>query len=256
MAFITLNYNSPTLGIHLGLNVILPEDESFFNPKNEVKPLKTVMLLHGLGSNAWSYTRFTSIERYADRHRMAIIMPNADHSAYANMTYGHSYYDYILEVYHYVHQILPLSQKREDNFIAGHSMGGYGTMKYALTQSQLFSKAAPMSAVFDAQTLIDLDWMDFAPKGIMGENTSVKGTELDTYHLVDEAVNKGIKVPELLIQCGTEDFLYQDNLNFIQYLEHNGIAYQFEESPGQHDYDYWDYSISRALEWFAEDVAK
>ena len=36
--------------------------------------------------------------------------------------------------------------KREDNFIAGHSMGGYGTIKFALTQSQLFSKAAPLSA--------------------------------------------------------------------------------------------------------------
>ncbi|MEJ7348628.1 alpha/beta hydrolase-fold protein, partial [Staphylococcus epidermidis] len=77
----------------------------------------------------------------------------ADHSGYANMAYGHRYYDYILEVYHYVHQIFPLSTRREDNFIAGHSMGGYGTMKFALTQSQLFSKAAPMSAVFQAQTL-------------------------------------------------------------------------------------------------------
>ena len=51
-----------------------------------------------------------------------------DHSAYANMAYGHSYYDYILEVYDYVHQIFPLSKKRDDNFIAGHSMGGYGTI--------------------------------------------------------------------------------------------------------------------------------
>ena len=63
------------------------------------------MLLHGLSSDATSYMRFTSIERYAESHQLAIIMPNADHSAYANMAYGHRYYDYILEVYHYVHQI-------------------------------------------------------------------------------------------------------------------------------------------------------
>ena len=57
--------------------------------------------------------RYTSIERYANEHQLAIIMPNVDHSGYANMVYGHSYYDYILEIYEYVHQILPLSRNRE-----------------------------------------------------------------------------------------------------------------------------------------------
>ncbi|MEJ7242949.1 esterase family protein, partial [Staphylococcus caprae] len=92
------------------------------------------LLLHGLSSDETTYIRYTSIERYANEHQLAIIMPNVDHSGYANMVYGHSYYDYILEIYEYVHQILPLSRKREDNFIAGHSMGGYGTIKFALTQ--------------------------------------------------------------------------------------------------------------------------
>ena len=35
-------------------------------------------------------------------------------------------------------------------------MGGYGTIKFALTQSDKFAKAAPLSAVFEAQRLIDL----------------------------------------------------------------------------------------------------
>jgi putative tributyrin esterase len=71
---------------------------------------------------------------------------------------------YILEIYNYAHQVLPVSKKREDNFIAGHSMGGYGTIKFALTQSHLFSKAAPLSAVFDVQSLLDIEWNDFDPK--------------------------------------------------------------------------------------------
>ena len=91
-------------------------------------------------------------------------------------------------------------------------------MKFALTQSQLFSKAAPMSAVFQAQTLIDLEWTDYHPQAITGEHTNVKGTNLDTYHLVDAAVAREETLPELFIQCGTEDFLYQDNLTFIDYL--------------------------------------
>ena len=59
-----------------------------------------------------------------------------------------------IKFYHYL--------EKEDNFIAGHSMGGYGTIKFALTQSDKFAKAAPLSAVFEAQRFIDLDWTDFS----------------------------------------------------------------------------------------------
>ena len=179
-------------------------------------------------------------------------MPNADHSGYANMAFGHSYYDYILEIYNYAHQVLPVSKKREDNFIAGHSMGGYGTIKFALTQSHLFSKAAPLSAVFDVQSLLDIEWNDFDPKAIAGEALKVKGTELDTYHLVDEAVDKDATLPELFIQCGTEDFLYDDNQRFMTYLDEKGIHYKYEEGPGEHDYAFWDKAIERTIEWLVE----
>ena len=178
MAFMTINYKSPTIGMNQSFTAIVPEDDSFFKQHEPVKPLKMLLLLHGLSSDATSYMRFTSIERYAEAHQLAVIMPNADHSGYANMAFGHSYYDYILEIYNYAHQVLPVSKKREDNFIAGHSMGGYGTIKFALTQSHLFSKAAPLSAVFDVQSLLDIEWNDFDPKAIAGEALKVKGTEL------------------------------------------------------------------------------
>ena len=204
------------------------------------------------GTTSRNEVRYTSIERYANEHQLAIIMPNVDHSGYANMVYGHSYYDYILEIYEYVHQILPLSRKREDNFIAGHSMGGYGTIKFALTQSNKFAKAAPLSAVFEAQRLIDLDWIDFSPQAITGRDTQIKGTELDTYYLLDQAIDANVDIPELFIMCGKEDFLYHDNLQFIETLNKKGVSYKFEDGPGDHDYAYWDRAIKRAIEWFVQ----
>ncbi|HCY7698396.1 TPA: esterase family protein [Staphylococcus aureus] len=207
MAYISLNYHSPTIGMHQNLTVILPEDQSFFNNDITAKPLKTLMLLHGLSSDETTYMRYTSIERYANEHKLAVIMPNVDHSAYANMAYGHSYYDYILEVYDYVHQIFPLSKKRDDNFIAGHSMGGYGTIKFALTQGDKFAKA----------------------------------------------VAEDKQIPKLLIMCGKQDFLYQDNLDFIDYLSRKNVPYQFEDGPGDHDYAYWDQAIKRAITWMVND---
>ena len=81
--------------------------------------LKTMLLFHGLSSDTHSYMRYTSIERYANEYQLAIIMPNADRSFYTNMAFGHSYYDYILEVYNYVHQILPLSRKKKIILLQG-----------------------------------------------------------------------------------------------------------------------------------------
>ena len=109
-----------------------------------------------------------------------------------------------------------------------------------------------MSAVCDVQSLLDIEWNDFDPKAIAGEALKVKGTELDTYHLVDEAVDKGATLPELFIQCGTEDFLYDDNQRFMTYLDEKGINYKYEEGPGEHDYAFWDKAIERTIEWLVE----
>lgn len=232
--------------------VILPEDDSHFNLSTSPKKLKTLLLLHGLSSDETSYTRFTSIERYAEEHQLAVIMPKADHSGYSNMVFGHKYYDYILEVLDYAHQILPLSTQREDNYIAGHSMGGYGTIKYALTEGQRFSKAAPLSSVFNPQLLLNIDWYDFSGEAIAGLDKSTDQTELDPYYLAEEARKEQRAIPELLIMCGTEDELLSDNKQFIKCLDNNEIAYHFEEAPGKHDYEYWDKAIKRAIEWFVE----
>ncbi|GGG94328.1 esterase family protein [Staphylococcus pragensis] len=252
MALIELNYLSTTIGKHQTLNVILPEDESFFKKDEEANPLKSMLVLHGLSSDTHSYKRYTSIERYANEHQLAIIMPDADHSFYTNMAYGHSYYDYVMEVYDYVHQIFPLSKDRADNFIAGHSMGGFGTTKFAFTQSERFAKAGILSAPFDVTMLKDYEYYDFSPASILGENKDVKGTDFDPYHLVDQAVNNKQDLPELLIMCGTEDELYQDNLDFIKYLDDKGINYDFRESPGKHDYAYWDKAIKEVIETFTQ----
>ena len=107
MALITMNYNSPTIGMHQNLTIILPEDVTFFDSSTTAKQLQSMLLLHGLSSDETTYIRYTSIERYANEHQLAIIMPNVDHSGYANMVYGHSYYDYIftnmyIKFYHYL----------------------------------------------------------------------------------------------------------------------------------------------------------
>ncbi|RIM10050.1 esterase family protein, partial [Staphylococcus cohnii] len=89
-------------------------------------------------------------------------------------------------------------------------------------------------------------------EAIAGTSKRVKGTDLDPYHLVDQAVDQNKAIPELLIMCGTEDELHEDNQQFIKYLDEKSVPYQFEDGPGEHDYAYWDQSIKRAIEWFVK----
>ena len=132
-------------------------------------------------------------------------------------------------------------------------MGGYGTIKFALTQSQLFSKAAPLSAAFDVSMLKNYKWYDFSPESIVGTNKEIVGSNFDPYYLVDKAIEKNIDLPELLIMCGTEDELYKGNLDFINYLDKN-VQYDFIKSPGKHDYAFWDKAIEKVIKIFTNNI--
>lgn len=49
--------------------------------------------------------------------------------------------------------------------------------------------------------------------------------------------------------CGTEDFLYQQNLKMRDHL--NGLGYDltYRETPGDHQWCYWDREIQNVLKW-------
>ena len=252
MALMTLNYSSPTIECIKILQSSYRRTQLTLIAPLHLNNLNHYYFLHGLSSDETTYVRYTSIERYANEHQLAIIMPNVDHSGYANMAYGHSYYDYILEIYEYVHQILPLSKNVKIILSRDIQWVVMERLNLRLPNQINFPKAAPLSAVFQAQTLIDLEWIDFSAKAITGENTDIKGTNLDTYHLLEQAIVSNAQLPELLIMCGTEDFLYEDNLEFIRTLDEKGISYTFEDSPGEHNYAFWDKAIKRAIEWFVE----
>lgn len=248
-----INFFSHALGKHHHFNLILPEQDEHYDMAAKPRLLPSVMILHGLSSDNNSYMRFTSAERYANEHNLAVILPDGDHSFYANMLYGHSYKDHILEVWRYAHQIFPLSKAREDNFLAGHSMGGFGVIKTAFENPELFGKACFMSSAANIERLLDYDWPDFKMRGIIGDVNTAAGTALDIKKIVADGVGAvGVDgLPELYMMCGTEDFIYEDNVEFKGFLESKGISFKYEEGPGDHDYTYWDAGILKAMQWMS-----
>lgn len=97
---------------------------------------------------------------------------------------------------------------------------------------------------------MDYDWYDFSFKGIVGQNDTSDGTVLDIRRDIEDALEKGVDIPELYMMCGTEDYVYEDNLKFKKFLEGKGIDFKYEEGPGNHDWDYWNAGIEKAIDWF------
>lgn len=251
MALMRINFFSEALGKHHHFNLILPEQAEHYDLQKTPRLLPSVMILHGLSSDNNSYLRFTNAERYANDHNLAVILPDGDHSFYANMLYGHSYKNHILEVWRYAHQIFPLSKDRQDNFLAGHSMGGFGVIKTAFENPELFGKACFMSSAVNIDRLLNYDWPDFKMSGIIGDVSSTAGTSLDIKKIVEDGLEKvGIKgLPKLYMMCGTEDFIYEENVAFKAFLKSKDILFKYEEGPGEHDYAYWDQGILKAIQW-------
>ena len=123
MALMDIGFFSESLGMAVHCMALLPharEGETL--PKRQ-----TLYLLHGYGDSYTSWIRKTNLERYAAHHNLAVIMPDAQKSAYTDMTHGGKFFTYIAdELPGKMRAFLPLSERREDTFIAGFSMGGYG----------------------------------------------------------------------------------------------------------------------------------
>ena len=150
-AYLHLEINSESLMMHTSVSVIIPQ-----NIKRNEK-IKTLYLLHGYRGNHMDWIRYTSIERYAQKYRMAVIMPEVNNAYYANMEKGLDYFTYVAdELPQIIESLFPLSRKREDRYIAGLSMGGYGAFKIASKRPHKFSKAISLSGSMNIITIRDI----------------------------------------------------------------------------------------------------
>jgi S-formylglutathione hydrolase FrmB len=262
MALIDCKFFSETLGMSSSLRVILPEKTELGLASRGHGPAPatgrafsghpTLWLLHGMSDDETTWTRSTNIERYAASLGLAVVMPNVHRSFYANMRHGYRYWDFVSqELLHKARSFFPLSLAREDNFVAGLSMGGYGAFKLALRMPETFAAAASLSGVADVTEFRSARALDY--QLIFGDAGPAPGSEHDLFHLSAELLRSGGPRPRLYQCCGTEDFLLVQNRKLRAHLEPLGFDYVYEESPGNHDWAYWDKMIARTLPWLSLD---
>ena len=253
MAFLQVQFFSDVLNVASTVNVILPEGKQGIGMTASAGSAlpKVLYLLHGYSDDHSIWMRRTSVERYAAAHNLAVIMPAVNHSFYCNELCGERYWDYVSdELPRVMHRFLRLSDKPEDTYVAGLSMGGYGAMRLALTYPERFAAAASFSGAVNAIQNLGFVTEERKAKwrNVLGDLSKAPGSEVDLMHLLKVNV-KAPKKPRLYVSCGEDDFLYDQHKTFIAALEKNGWDLTHYEEPGiGHSWAFWDAQIKVFIE--------
>lgn len=259
MAIIEVNFISKCLMRTVTFNAIIPVDK--FGPQAEnaeQKPLKTLYLLHGIFGNYTDWVNGTRIQAWAEANDLAVIMPSGENRFYLDdEKSGELYGEFIgKELVEFTRKLFPLSDKREDTFIAGLSMGGYGAIRNGLKYAENFGCVIGLSAALVHDVWKDAD--NSAPiftfrrnyyEAIFGEYDKVKGSDKDPKALLLKLKEEGRPVPKMYLCCGTEDGLVTANRDFRDFLNENGVDLTYVEGPGKHDWVFWDTYIKKVLDW-------
>ncbi len=251
MSLINIKFASEVLGRCTDINVVIPQKRTTgeIGIKNNAKDekYKTVLLLHGLSDDNTIWLRRTSVERYATELGIALVLPSADRSFYTNMKYGDNFFTYISEeVLSVAREYLPLSDKRDDNFVAGLSMGGYGALKTALRCPEKFSAAAAMSSVCDIGAFLS-EGRKRLRTLIFGNENAIPESD-DLFKLAEKTALNDNK-PRIFMGCGTADKLYDSNIKLRDKLKSHGYDIEYRESFGEHSWEFWDEYIKYSFDF-------
>jgi len=243
MGHITCNFLSYTLNRAITVNVILPtlvgpeinwQDPINGNTHQPKGKYPVLYLLHG-GINDYStWERYTSIERYAEVHQIAVVTFSAENKSYENVegtSFTRDYFYNLLryELPDFVGSIFPISTAPEHSYIAGLSMGGMGTMTQVFTHPESYAAAGIFSMGF-----------------MRGERLSVSDPEA----MLREAVAAGKKIPPIYTAVGTGDFVLDSWKNAVSVYGELGLDFTTDVMEGyEHEWPFWDIQIQKFLDW-------
>jgi putative tributyrin esterase len=255
MALIHCRFQSLVLSLEMSMIVIMPENRGGVRQGGE--PIKgdcpVLYLLHGYSADESDWIRKSGIERYVDERDLAVVMPSGLNSFYVNSWDGScEYFRYISEeLPQRLRQFFHVSDRREDTFVAGFSMGGYGAFKLALTYPEKFSAAASLSGALDIVALYEDPTRDRSShlKPVFGELDDLKGSDNDLLALSKKLKSSGKDIPRLYQCCGIQDSLYPVNVKFRDHLRALDYNFIYDEGPGNHDWNYWDPAIQKIVKW-------
>lgn len=253
MAYLNLDFYSKSLDMDTHACVLLPQD---FTGSRE--PAKVIYLLHGLSDDCTKWSRLTSLERYIRGKNVAVVMPEVQRSWYSDAVYGLKYFQFIAyELPDLMTRLFNISPKREDTYIAGLSMGGYGALRCALSRPDRYCKVAAFSSVCDLRQHLDDPENPYMHQyfGLKNEFIGIYGEEAKANDDCDNRILaaralKESKYPPIFMTCGEQDTFCGANRNFKAYMDEIGYPCELHTWEGYHNWEFWDKSLPMMLEFF------
>ena len=238
-----LKFHSTALNREMQYRVILPTQIEIG------RKLPVVYLLHGGGGGFRDWSNYTDVARFAERG-LILVMPDGDDSYYTNSVDRPEdrYEDYLVEdlVRDVERQFPAAATGRANRAIVGISMGGFGAVKLAFKDSDLFGFAAGMSSAVDvpSRPFAITRWRQWRyHRSIFGPWGGKAQRDNDPMLLA--RVADPAKTPYLLLICGDKEGLLPANRLLAGILEKRHFPHEFHVVPGGHDWTQWNASLPK-----------
>lgn len=262
MAHLVLNFESQYLHGNTEISMILPDktrgiDAASFYGNG--KKYRVLWLLHGSFGDHTDWIRKSNIETYACENDLVVVMPSALNTNYTDWMQfadGYAFKSFFFqELMPMVYNWFPASRRREDNFIAGLSMGGEGAMKFALLHPECFAKAAGLSS---SPYRYDVDLVGMTgSKALKFRNSIANHGTLEDFLNSEDNVWKLFSeidpsiMPAIYCGIGGEDPGLPRFQRFEALSKARGLDVTFEVIPGfAHEWRVWEITIQKALDFF------
>ena len=261
MAIVKVNFFSETLLRMVNIMCVIPIDKREMDGEGlrpADKPLKTLYLMHGIYGGEYDWLTSTRIFKWAKDRNLAVILPAGENSFYSDQPKEHEYYGKFVgdELVRFTRTMFRLSDRREDTFIGGLSMGAMGAFYTAFRYPETFGYVGALSTALLGESY---------PKGedpamyllssrayfesVFGPEEKYRGSGVDPYKLASDLKASGRPFPKIYMAIGEDDPLLESNLKYQAFLKELDAPIEFHTDKGAHDWAFWDRNLYRILEW-------
>lgn len=249
MAIISMDFYSRELKTSTLINVVVPDATRIEDIP--VSKRKCLYFLHGLSDDGSAPLRLSKIELYAQETGIVVVMPSAGRSMYCDGINGQNYFTHIAEeIPEYMELVFGLSRAREQNYIAGISMGGMGAARIALTYPERFTAVGLFSGLLDISMLMpfitDAEREEFP--FLMGAAQDMDTSPLNPINLLDANRHEDLQI---IVRSGTQDDLYAMSIEFFEKAESLGLNVTGIFGDGGHDWRAWDICLDDFIKMMA-----
>lgn len=260
-----LLYTSSVLGYDVHYSIYLPP-----NYATSGKNYPVVYLLHGYKGDYTSWVKQGNIKKIMDKgiakgtiEPMILIIPDGKVFWYINDYLSKARYEDFMfqEFLPYIDKTYKTIPDKQHRAVAGLSMGGYGSLVWAMKHPEKFSYCVALSAaMFTNDGLITMPDQLYSYMAMLYGAPGATGNARITQHFIDNspieiALHNSINSLQSVkwyLECGNQDDLSAVNKTLHTILDERNINNKYIARDGKHDWKFWRVGINQGLIFISE----